>query len=103
MEKKVKYAGKGACGISRGILEKRKHRGSGPPLSEREYLIFELVEFLMHDLERVHGLVLEARGQANRLAAPGVGAPYPFLAENVYNGAFDGHPAMRRYLNEYRF
>jgi len=69
----------------------------------QECRIYELVDFLMHDVIRLRQLVVEAREQANKLAIQKkpVCPPYPMTAENVFNGLFDGHPAMSRYFELY--
>jgi len=69
----------------------------------QEYEIYELVDFLMNDVQRLCCLVMEAREQANIFAVKLKCAdlPYPMTAENVFDGSFDDHPAMTRYLELY--
>jgi hypothetical protein len=67
----------------------------------QECEIFALVDFLVQDVGRLCLLVMEARGQANVFAsAMGcrmMDLPYFMTAEDVFDGSFDNHPAMRRY------
>jgi hypothetical protein len=63
--------------------------------------IYHLVDFLMRDRDRLCDLVLEARSQANTFAV-GDEIPYPMTAENLYDGSYDGRPAMLRYLELFR-
>jgi len=65
-----------------------------------ELEIFQLVDFLVHDVERLGLLVMETRDQVNSLAKKQKNAelPYPMTSENVWDGSFDGHPTMLRYL-----
>ena len=70
---------------------------------DKECLIYELVDFLICDSNRLHELILEARQRANNLARGRGDLPYPYMAENIYDGAFDEHPAMKHYFNHHRF
>jgi len=70
----------------------------------QEQEVFELVDFLRHDVERLGHLVMEAREHANILAArqQGLDLPYLMTAENVWDASFDDHPATLRYLELYK-
>ena len=66
--------------------------------------IYQLVDFLIHDVQRLYYLVLEAREKANIFAIK-LGCsdlPYPMAAENVFDYSFDDHPAMNRYFELHR-
>lgn len=69
----------------------------------QECEIYQLVDFLMSDVQRLCCLVLEAREQANLFAEKlkYLDLPYPMTVENVFDGSFDNHPAMTRYLELY--
>lgn len=64
--------------------------------------IFELVDFLMRDRDRLCQLILDARSQANAFAVNGHDPPYPLTAENLYDASYDDRPAMLRYLELFR-
>jgi len=68
-------------------------------LTVQELEIFQLVDFLVHDVERLGFLVMEMRDQVNALAKKQkcVKTPYPITSENVWDGSFDDHPTMLRY------
>lgn len=67
--------------------------------------IFGLVDFLVHEVDRLCTLVVEAREQANALAAEGgrkmIDLPYLMATEDVFDGSYDDHPAMLRYEELY--
>ena len=69
-------------------------------LTIQEFEILNLVDFLIHDAKRLALLVMETRDQFNSLANKQkyVELPYPLTAENVWDGSYDGHPAMLRYI-----
>jgi hypothetical protein len=67
----------------------------------QECEIFELVDFLLSETNRLRHLVLEARSEANYLALRHTTPPYPEIGENAYNACFDNHPAMLRYYELY--
>ena len=69
-------------------------------LTMQELEIYQLVDFLVHDVRRLALLVMETRDQVNTLAnkLKSVEPPYPLTAENVWDASYDDHPAMLRYL-----
>ena len=66
-----------------------------------EYEIFELVDFLMRDRDRLCQLVSDARSEVNAFAVRHGVLPYLLTAENLYDCSYDDHPAMLRYLELY--
>ena len=64
--------------------------------------IFDLVYFLMRDIDRLCQLVLDTRSQVNAFAVGHDDPPYPMTAENLYDASYDDHPAMLRYLKLFR-
>jgi len=73
-------------------------------LTTQELEIFQLVDFLVHDVKRLGLLVMETRGQVNNLAKKQkcIEPPYPMTTENVWDGSFDDHPTMLRYLELFK-
>ena len=69
-------------------------------LSVQENNIYRLVNFLMHDVQRLGSLVLEAREKANMLAdmQKDMRRPYPFPVKNIYDCSFDDDQTMKRYF-----
>ena len=67
----------------------------------QECEVFELVDFLYRELDRLRLLVASAREKANYIAALYERAPLPFFViyEDLWDGSFDDHPAMLRYLD----
>jgi len=63
--------------------------------------IFDLVDFLMHDRDRLCLLVIDARSKANIFAVENGympwDIPYQLISENLYDASYDDHPAMLRY------
>jgi len=64
--------------------------------------IFEFVDFLMRDRDRLCRLVLDARSRANAFAVGYGVTPYLLTAENLYDASYDERPAMLRYLELFR-
>ena len=71
----------------------------------QECEILSLVDFLIHDLDRLCHLVMEARQRANGIAVMAgytiMDLPYLMAAEDLFDGSFDDHPCMRRYEELY--
>jgi hypothetical protein len=70
----------------------------------QEYEIYELVDFLIRDVQRLRCFVMEAREKANKFATKklkSVFLPYLMTAEDVYDYSFNDHPAMIRYFELY--
>ena len=70
----------------------------------QECLFYELVDFLTDDLDRLRELLMKTREHANAIAVNGMceQIPYPMAAEDIWDGSFDDHPAMVRYIQLYR-
>jgi hypothetical protein len=63
----------------------------------------EIIDFLMHDIERLGSLVMETREQVNNLSVE-LGhkyLPYPMTAEDVFDCSYYDNPVMRRYIEFY--
>ena len=70
----------------------------------QECKIFDLVDILLSDLNRLGNLVLDARERANYFAALQNISDLPYLTtdDGVWNHSFDDHPSMSRYLELYK-
>ena len=74
-------------------------------LFAQECMIYELVDFLMGDLERLRRLLIETREQVNALTVEKCAhakLPYPMTTEDVWDDSFDDNPVMIRYLELFR-
>jgi hypothetical protein len=78
-----------------------EHDDSDGILFIQEWEIYELVDFLMHDVKRLRCIVMETREQVNKFAPKHKYPPYLMTAEDVFDCSFDDHPAMIRYIELY--
>jgi len=64
-----------------------------------EQQIYDLVDFLINDMQRLCGLIVEAREQANMFAAKlkCIDLPYPMAEKGVFDDSFDDRPTMQYY------
>ena len=94
------YAGN-LCANKRYTMNLSESYDFDTALFIQECEVFELVDFLYRELDRLRLLVASAREKANYIAALYERAPLPFFViyEDLWDGSFDDHPAMLRYLD----
>ena len=61
-----------------------------------EMIPYDLIHVLLGDVRRLVYLVMETRSEVNVFAPDG--PVYDMLAENLFNGTYDDHPAIDRYI-----
>ena len=64
-----------------------------------EMRTYELIHALLADIRRLARLVMDTREEVNNLSPGGI--VYYMTAEDVFDGTYYDHPAMKRYFEIY--
>ena len=61
-----------------------------------EMVAYDLIHALLSEIRRLEQMVMDTRGEVNALSTQG--DVYDFIPENVSDGTFYDHPAIKRYI-----
>ena len=61
-----------------------------------EMIPYDLIHELLKDIRRLQALVMETRDEVNALSPTCI--VYDITSENIFNGVYNDHPALDRYI-----